>query len=83
MGNILNRSTIDLMAFSIKNNVDLKSLIKNKDSSWKSPIFGINRDWMVDALEEGRSYESFLLKSMLSMLSVKLMLWLIGYLVKK
>ena len=64
MGNILNRSTIDLMAFSIENNVDLKSLIKNKDSSWKSPIFGINRDWMVDALEEGRSYESFLLKSM-------------------
>ena len=64
MGNILHRSTIDLMAFSIENNVDLKSLINGKDSSWKSPIFGINRDWMVDALEEGRAYESFLLKSM-------------------
>ena len=51
MGNILHRSTIDLMAFSIENNVDLKSLISGKDSSWKSPIFGINRDWMVDALE--------------------------------
>ncbi len=64
MMNILNRSTIDLMAFSLENNLDLKSLIKKKDSSWKSPIFGINRDWMVDALEEGRAYESFLLKSM-------------------
>ena len=58
--NSLMRSTIDTVFYVSKNKNDIKELLSKEENDWKSPLYQINKGWIIDFIDDTVLLENFL-----------------------